>query len=67
MTKKTIKELDGALTLLKNQFDDVKKQLYTMSEKYEEMGKNNEDMKKQLVSMSEKYEQLEKKNEECLW
>ena len=32
MTKKTIKELYGALTLLKNQFYDVKKQLYTMSE-----------------------------------
>ena len=64
MTKKT-EDLDGALTLLKQEFEDVKKQLFTINEKYEELGKNNEDINKQLVTMSEKYEQLGTNNEEC--
>ena len=50
--------------VLKKEFEDVKKQLFTINEKYEELGKNNEDINKQLVEMSEKYEQLGKKNEE---
>ena len=45
MAKKTIKELDGALTALTNEFKDLKKLYDELNEKYERLEKKNEESK----------------------
>ena len=37
MTKKTVKELDGALTLLKTEFVDLRNKYEDLNEKYERL------------------------------
>ena len=43
MAKKTVKELDGALTALTNEFKDLKKLYDELNEKYENLEKKNEE------------------------
>ena len=42
MTKKTIKDLDGALTLVKSELDDLRKKYDTLHNKYDQLEKKFE-------------------------
>ena len=51
MAKKTIKELDGALTTLTNEFKNIKKLYDELNEKYERLEKKSEESKSAMFVM----------------
>ena len=57
-TKRTVKDLDGELKLIKNELEDIKGKFNDLTEKYEEVEKKSEDLKGKVNELNDKYEQL---------